>query len=76
MISGDANWLASAIPPSQKERDEAAEKQGGDEEDGPRSGMALVSLTDGTVVAVRRSRVVRVQRVWELDRVENVQAAG
>ena len=47
VISGDTKWMACKIRPSQKERDEAAEK-GGKKEDGPRSGMALLSLTDGT----------------------------
>ncbi len=52
-VSGDTNWLACAILPTQKERDEAAKKKKGSKsskngEDGPRNGLALVALADGT----------------------------
>ena len=50
VISGDSAWFAAAILPTQKERDEAAGKKGNgkDKDDGPRKGLALVSLTDGS----------------------------
>ena len=52
-LSGDSAWFAAAILPTQKERDEAAKKKGEKkgkgkkDEDGPRNGLALVSLQDG-----------------------------
>jgi dipeptidyl aminopeptidase/acylaminoacyl peptidase len=53
VLAGDSNWLACAISPTQKERDEAAAKKNGgnseeSDEDGPRKGLALVSLSEGT----------------------------
>ena len=54
LLSGDAAWFAAAILPTQKERDEAAEKKRKKknkekkDEDEPRKGLALVSLEDGT----------------------------
>ena len=53
LLSGNSRWLACAILPTQKERDEAADKKKGEgkpgkkDDDGPRNGMALVSLADG-----------------------------
>ena len=48
-LSGDAQWMACAILPTQQERDEAAKKKGGKKKDGPRNGLALVSMRDGSI---------------------------
>jgi len=50
LLSSDARWLACAILPTQRERDEAAARpkdEGENDDDGPRNGMAVVSLADG-----------------------------
>ncbi len=52
-ISGDGRWVATTIEPTLEEREKAGDKKGKDE-DGPKKGLALLDLRDGSEVRLER----------------------
>jgi len=52
ILSADSEWLAASILPTQEERDKAVGKK--DEKDKPKTGLALLRTSDGSVETFER----------------------